>query len=207
MNNQYYILEDGVESGPYRYDELIARDIDIHTQVLTPTNEWVYASEIPELYEYFEAKGIYFPTADNLAGPGWRMLAFLIDYIILVVIIEVVAMSSGLITLPTVSAGGRFVMPAPDVVMMIQVVFYAAYLVYNTLFELTRWKGSIGKKICGLRVVDANGQKIGFIKSAGRNLGSILSLVLLVPYLSMFFSEYKQQWYDSLANAYIIKIN
>ncbi len=206
MNNEYYTLEDGIQSGPYSFDELVARDIDIHTQILTPTNEWVYASELPELYDYFETKGIYFPTEDNLAGAGWRILAFFIDYIILFLIIEGTAVKLGFLTLPTIT-NGQFIMPPPDTVLLIQGVFYATYLVYNTLFELTGWKGSIGKKICGLRVVDANGQKIGFIRSAGRNLGSILSLVLLVPYLSMLFSEYKQQWYDNLANAYIIKTN
>jgi len=206
MNNEYYILENGVQSGPFTYEELVEKDIDIHTHVLTPTNEWVYASEIPELYDYFETKGIYFPTQDNLASAGWRILAFIIDYILLVILIEVVAVASGLLVLPTIT-GGKFVMPPPDTVMLIQGVFYVVYLLYNTLFELTGWRGSIGKKICGLRVVDANGQKIGFIRSAGRNLGSILSLILLVPYLSMLFSEYKQQWYDNLANAYIIKTN
>ncbi|MEO8887565.1 MAG: RDD family protein [Mucilaginibacter sp.] len=206
MNNQYYILENEIQSGPFTFDELVEKDIDIHTKVLTPTNEWQYASELPEFYEYFESKGVYFPTQDNLATAGWRILAFFIDYILLVILIEVAAVESGMLVLPTVTSG-RFVMPPSNTVMMIQAVFYVTYLIYNTLFELTGWQGSIGKKICGLRVVDANGQKIGFIRSAGRNLGSILSLVLLVPYLSMLFSEYKQQWYDNLANAYIIKTN
>jgi uncharacterized RDD family membrane protein YckC len=207
MNNEYYILENGVQSGPFTYDELIEKDIDIHTQVLTPTNEWVYASEIPEFYDYFETKGIYFPTEDNLATAGWRTLAFIIDYLPLAILIELLAVKYGYLKLPAVEQG-HFVMPQPDGnTMIMQCVLYLVYWVYNTLFELTPWQGSIGKKICGLRVVDANGQKIGFIRSAGRNLGSLLSLILWVPYLSMFFSEYKQQWYDNLANAYIIKTN
>jgi len=204
MNNEYYILEDEEQLGPFTFNELIERDIDIYTQVLSPTNEWQYASELPEFNEYFEAKGIYFPTQDNLAGAGWRTLAFIVDYIILVIIVEIIAVQGGWVSLPTTT---KFTMPPPNAVMTLQLMFYGVYLVYHTLFEITGWKGSIGKKLCGLKVVDLNGQKMGFLQAAGRNLGSILSLILLVPYLSILLSEYKQEWYDNLAKAYIIKVN
>ena len=205
MNDEYYILEGEEQVGPFSFDELITRDIDIHTSILAPgANKWQYASELPELYEYFEAKDIYFPTLDNLASAGWRTLAFIVDYLLLSVIVEVIALQLGWVKLPTT---GKFVLPEQDIMFKMQLVFYAVYLTYNVLFELTGWKATIGKKICGLRVIDVNGEKISILQSLGRNVGAILSIALtMVPFLSIFGSEYKQQWYDNLAKTYMIKI-
>lgn len=205
MNNEYYILEDEEQQGPFSFDELIKRDIDIHTSILAPkASEWQYASELPELYEYFEAKDIYFPTLDNLASPGWRTLAFIVDYLLLSVIVEVIALQLGWVTLPTT---GKFVLPENDIMFKMQALFYGLYLTYNVLFEMTGWKATIGKKICGLRVIDVNGEKISILQSVGRNFGAILSIALtMAPFLSIFGSEYKQQWYDNLAKTYMIKV-
>jgi uncharacterized RDD family membrane protein YckC len=205
MNNEYYLLEDEEQLGPFSFDELITKDIDIHTSILAPkANEWQYASELPELYEYFEAKDIYFPTLDNLASPGWRTVAFLVDYLLLSIIVEVIALQLDWVKLPTT---GKFILPEQDIMFKMQLVFYLVYLTYNMLFELTGWKATIGKKICGLRVIDVNGEKITILQSLGRNVGAILSIALtMFPFLSIFGSEYKQQWYDNLAKTYMIKI-
>ncbi len=205
MNDVYYIQQGEEKIGPFTFEELIKKDIDIHTSILAPkASEWQYASEIPELYEYFEAKDIYFPTLDNLASPGWRTLAFIIDYLLLSVIVEVIALQLGWVTLPT---NGKFVWPDNDTMFKMQALFYGIYLIYNTLFELTGWKATIGKKICGLRVIDVNGEKITLLQSLGRNVGAILSIALtMAPFLSILGSEYKQQWYDNLAKTYMIRI-
>jgi hypothetical protein len=82
MNNEYYILEDEEQLGPFSFDELIKRDIDIHTSILAPkASEWQYASELPELYAYFEAKDIYFPRWIIWQAPaGVRWLFWLIIF-------------------------------------------------------------------------------------------------------------------------------
>lgn len=205
MNDEYYILEGEEKIGPLSFDELTKRDIDIHTSILAPgEKKWQYASELPELYEYFEAKDIYFPTLDNLATAGWRTLAFIIDYLLLSVIVEVIALQLGWVTLPTT---GKFVWPDNDTMFKMQALFYGIYLGYNVLFEMTGWKATIGKKVCGLRVIDVNGEKISILQSLGRNFGAILSIALtMIPFLSIFGSEYKQEWYDNLAKTYMIKI-
>lgn len=206
MNNQYYILDDEENQlGPFTYNELIERDIDMHTQVLGATNEWQYASEMPEFYNYFKSKGIHFPTGDNIAGIGWRILALFIDFILLGIVVELVAVKFGWLKLPADLE--HITMPSADEAMIIQGMFLGLYLIYNTLLELTPWKGGVGKKICGLRVVDANGQNLSFFKSAGRNLGVILSIILsYIPFLSVFINEHKQAWYDKLTDAYMIKV-
>jgi uncharacterized RDD family membrane protein YckC len=132
-------------------------------------------------------------------------LAFLVDYLLLSAIVEVIALQLNWVKLPTT---GKFVLPENDIMLKMQVVFYAIYLTYNVLFELTGWKATIGKKICGLRVIDVNGEKISILQSLGRNIGALLSIALtMIPFLSIFGSEYKQQWYDNLAKTYMIKIS
>lgn len=205
MNSQYYILEDDTQLGPFTYNELIERGIDIHTEVLNANNEWQYASELPEFFDYFQAKGIYFPTEDNIDNIGWRVLAFVIDYMIVVMISVIISLEFNWVALP---APGATTMPLPPMPYLayIEITLCSAYLLYHTLLEQTSWQGSIGKKICGLRVVDANGQKLSLLKSAGRNLGAILSINLYgIPFLGVFISEHKQPWYDKLTGAYMIK--
>ena len=186
MNNQYYILdEEENQLGPFTLNELIDRDIDMHTQVLGATNEWQYASELPEFNSYFQRKGIYFPTGDNIGGIGWRVLAFFIDYILIVVITLIIALQFGWIKMP---ATGATTMPLPAMpyLLYLELTVCFTYIFYHTLLEQTGWKGSIGKKICGLRVVDTNGEKLSLLKSTGRNLGAILSLNLyFIPFLTV----------------------
>jgi uncharacterized RDD family membrane protein YckC len=206
MNNQYYILENEEQAGPFTYNELIERGIDIHTEVLNAKNEWEYVSELPEFFDYFQAQGIYLPTEDNIDNIGWRVLAFVIDYLIVVLVTVSISLNYNWITLP---APGATTMPMPQTpfIFYIEATLCITYLLYHTLLEQTSWKGSIGKKICGLRVVDANGQKLSLLKSAGRNLGAIVSINLYgIPFLGVFISEHKQPFYDKLTGAYMIKV-
>jgi uncharacterized RDD family membrane protein YckC len=202
MNKEYYVLENGEKTGPFSFNELIAKDINIHTEIITPlSDEPQYASELMELNAYFESKGIYFPTQDNLANFGRRAMAFIIDYISLYFIIEAVEMRMGWIVLPPEL---KFGMPIPYSIWVLYISFFIAFLLYKTIFEATNLKGTIGKRICRLNVVDINGEGIGPLKSLGRNLGVLLSLTIWVPFLSMLFSEYRQTWYDSIAKTYVI---
>src|SRR5476649_1662024 len=84
MDEVYYILVDGEQTGPYTFDELIEKEPEIHTRVMAPSEStWQDACDLPELYEYFREQGTYFPTEDNLASFGLRLLAFIVDFIIL----------------------------------------------------------------------------------------------------------------------------
>jgi len=66
MNDEYYILEDGEKVGPFSFDELTARGVDIDSSILVPGSDtWQNASYLPEFSEYFEAQGFYFPTEGN----------------------------------------------------------------------------------------------------------------------------------------------
>jgi uncharacterized RDD family membrane protein YckC len=202
MNDEYYILEGEEKKGPYTYNELIDMDITIHTEIITGDGDTPqYASELPELNDYFEAQNIYFPTLDNLATFGKRTLAFIIDYIPLYIIVETIETRSGFVKLPTQFTFGQTV---PIDMLILSASFTAIFFIYKVIFEATALKGTLGKKAMNLIVVDIDGKGLSLGRSLVRNLGVVLSITIWIPFLSMFFSEHRQQWYDNLAKTYVV---
>ncbi len=205
MNEEYYVLENGEKTGPFSYDELIERGLEIDTQVLMPDAEtWQNASYVPAFSEYFEAQGYYFPTEDNLAGFGWRTLAFFVDYMIVSAIAVLIDLQAGWVTLP---AKPTLTMLPERTMYIVEMSFCVLFLVYHSLFEATDSRGSIGKRMCSLKVVDEDGRRINLVKALLRNLGALLSFMFYgLPFLTIFFSERKQTWYERLAKTYMIRV-
>lgn len=205
MHNEYYILDNNEKTGPFTYRDLTAKNISPETRVAAGGGNWIYASEMPDLIDYFASKGIYFPTGDNLAGFGIKAAALIIDIVILIVPLEYIFIKTGMIVVP--DSIENFVMPPSETLLLIQGLFCLTFLLYNSILELTAWKGSIGKKICSLAVVDVDGKSPGFLRSLGRSAGAFVSFNFLygLPFLSMLFNEHRQTWYDGLAKTYVIK--
>ena len=206
--NVYYILEDGEQSGPFTFKELMEMDLDIHTRILSPlADTWQDACDLPELYPYFEAQGIYFPTGDNLASFWWRLLAFLIDYVIvsiLIAILFILAVQFGLtIKIPTMDD----IMKESFVERLrLMSVIYLALIIYNSAGEASAWEGSIGKRICRLVVVDVDGQGLNYPKALLRSFGKAISLFINgLGFVSIFWSEHRQALHDYLAKTYVVK--
>lgn len=205
MNEEYYIIEDDQKKGPYTFSEIMQMDIDIHTEVITGANDTPqYASELSEFNEYFERKGIYFPTEDNLASFGKRAGAFLIDYLGWYLLLSNIISRTTIIVLPTSYRIGD---PVPPEMFKLSLLMLGSFLIYNTICEATGLKGSLGKKILRLMVVDIDGQRLSVPRAFLRNLGVVLSITIWIPFLSVLFSEHRQAWYDSWAKTYVIKTN
>ena len=84
----------------------------------------------------------------------------------------------------------------------IQLVCYVCYYVWP---ESSSWQATIGKKIFGLQVTDLNGQRISFWRSLGRNLGMIVSsIILCIGYLMCLWTDKKQCLHDQMANCLVI---
>src|ERR1700744_1693970 len=151
MNDEYYILEDGEKLGPFSFNELTARGVDIDSSILVPGSDtWQNASYLPEFSEYFESQGFYFPTEGNLANFGWRTLAFTIDYIIISLIAGLIDVNAGWLVFPkSASINPTAVlnsMPQRSL-MIIELSFVIVFLVYNILLEASNMRGSFGKKM------------------------------------------------------------
>ncbi len=90
MDKEYYLLDGDERTGPFTYRELVQKGMDVHTQLSTPlSDKWQYASEMPEFIEYFKSQGIFFPTGDNLANFGIKAGAFIIDFLLLSIPLDI----------------------------------------------------------------------------------------------------------------------
>lgn len=77
---------------------------------------------------------------------------------------------------------------------------------YFTLFESSRYQGTLGKRALGLKVVDAKGQRIGFGKANVRFWSKILSaLILYIGFLMIGWTRYKQGLHDKIAGTFVIR--
>lgn len=79
-------------------------------------------------------------------------------------------------------------------------------IIYYVLMETSKYQGTIGKIALGLKVTDMNGDKLDISKSLIRNLGKIISgIILYVGYMMAGFTEKKQALHDIIANTLVVK--
>ena len=200
MADEYYILTDGQKEGPYTFYEITTMELDIDTRLLSPgTDKWQEACEIPEFNQYFESKGFYFPTQDNLATFWWRLLAYALDSVFLSIAFIVI--------LYIMMANGKDIdIRADGNRILFNVIVFCIVVVYHSICEATEMRGSLGKKCCNLYVVDANGMRLTYSKALVRNFGRIISsLPFGMGYVNIFFNEHHQAWHDQIAKTYVIK--
>lgn len=76
---------------------------------------------------------------------------------------------------------------------------------YFALMESSGWQATLGKRVCGLRVTDLEGNRISFGRASGRYFAKILSwITLYIGYLMIAFTEKKQGLHDILAGTLVL---
>src|SRR5437868_12955147 len=137
------------------------------------------------------------------AGFWWRVLAYIIDSLIMSAIFFPLGMGVGL----AISAGGDPNSPLlPLANLGLNGVSILAGWLYHAFLESSSWQGTIGKKVLGLRVTDLDGNQISFGKATGRYFGMILSgMICLVGFIMVAFTEKKQGLHDIMAGTLVLK--
>jgi uncharacterized RDD family membrane protein YckC len=80
------------------------------------------------------------------------------------------------------------------------------WLAYFSAMECSKYQGTLGKIALGLRVTDLNGTRLTPLNAVGRNLGKILSsLILGIGFLMAAFTAKKQALHDILAGTLVVK--
>jgi uncharacterized RDD family membrane protein YckC len=214
MENGYFILEDGEQTGPFTFEELLEKQPDVHSRILSPNeNGWKDACDLPELYEYFLSFGLDFPTEDNLASFWVRLGAFIVDFIIWSLIIYVIMLGflvSGHFSVLFHITSLQDIDKLPTAERLsLQIIANGTLLFYYTICESSSLKGTLGKRIFGLAVVNADGERITFLNSLVRSFGIVFlfNMLLGIGFLSIFFTENKQGLHDLLAKTYVIRRN
>jgi uncharacterized RDD family membrane protein YckC len=77
---------------------------------------------------------------------------------------------------------------------------------YYALMESSKHQATLGKIALGLIVTDVNGQKISFGRASGRYFGKILSYIIMyVGFIMAAFTDKKQALHDMLAGTLVVK--
>ena len=84
--------------------------------------------------------------------------------------------------------------------------FWLAGILYFVLMDSSAKQGTLGKIALGLVVTDVQGNRIGLGRAAGRYFAKILSsLILLIGFIMIAFTERKQGLHDILCSTLVLK--
>ena len=76
---------------------------------------------------------------------------------------------------------------------------------YFAWMESSTWQATLGKRVMGIKVVDANGYPIGFGRATGRYFGKIPSgFILYIGFMMAGWTERKQALHDKLAGTCVV---
>jgi uncharacterized RDD family membrane protein YckC len=79
-------------------------------------------------------------------------------------------------------------------------------LFYYMGMESSSWQATLGKRIAGIKVVDLNGERIGFGRSSKRNMAKSLSVLTLgIGYLMPLWDRRKQALHDKAARCLVVR--
>lgn len=79
-------------------------------------------------------------------------------------------------------------------------------LIYYTIMESSKYQATLGKMALGLKVTDMDGKRLDFGRSLLRNLGKIISqMVLMIGYIMAGLTAKKQALHDMIAGALVVK--
>jgi uncharacterized RDD family membrane protein YckC len=138
------------------------------------------------------------------AGFWWRVLAYIIDSLIMSAVFFPLGVGLGL---AIGASGGDENSPLlPLANLGVNGISIIAGWLYHALLESSSWQGTIGKKVLGLRVTDLNGNRVSFGKATGRYFGMILSgMICFIGFVMVAFTEKKQGLHDMLAGTLVLR--
>jgi uncharacterized RDD family membrane protein YckC len=124
-----------------------------------------------------------------------RFGAYIVDYIIIVVLFAVIAA-----VLPQSGKSG------PEQGGQTLLIFLCCTWLYKAILESSAWQATLGKKLLSIKVTDLNGDRIGFGRATGRFFAQLLSqFSFTIGYLMAAFTERRQALHDMIAGTLVVK--
>jgi uncharacterized RDD family membrane protein YckC/Tfp pilus assembly major pilin PilA len=76
---------------------------------------------------------------------------------------------------------------------------------YFSLMESSSWQATLGKRAMGIKVTDAQGQRVSFGVATGRYFGAALSYIIFwIGYMMAGWTERKQGLHDMMAGTFVV---
>ena len=135
------------------------------------------------------------------AGFWRRLVAYLIDYLVVIVGSLVVGFVIGVIA----GATGAEEIDGPWLAA-IYAAAIAGYYLYYALMESSSHQATVGKIALGIKVIDLEGNRLTFWRALGRSVAKIISAItLFIGYIMAAFTKRKQALHDKIANTLVVK--
>ncbi len=149
------------------------------------------------------------------AGFWRRVLAAIIDSILLQVVMSIISVifgiGSALSMLPMLATdndaaiAGMIASLVASMMMLIIVSTIVNWLYYS-LMESSSLQASLGKMAIGIVVTDLDGNRITFSRATGRYFSKIISsIILCIGYIMVGFTAKKQGLHDIIAGTLVVK--
>lgn len=164
----------------------------------------------------------YTPAGATLVVPSpyagfWlRLLAYLIDHLLLGVVLGVAVMLAiaavgvnyfrGMIE--GLRAGGdEYVFAVVSDILVALLFAFAVSWIYHAWMESSEYQGTLGKMALGLIVTDMNDRRVTFGRASGRFFARIISnlIPLEIGYIMAGFTEKKQALHDMIASCLVLR--
>ncbi len=144
------------------------------------------------------------PAMGVVYGGFWiRVVAFIIDAVLLRVVVAPVGMIFGGLGMAGTMRGlhAGLALLGGGITSILWV--FGSWL-YEALMESSSYQATLGKMIFGMKVTDLNGNRISFERATGRHFAKWLSgMILGIGYIMVGFSDRKQGLHDLLAGTLV----
>lgn len=208
---QIYIIRDEQRIGPYSLEE-INRQLAAGT--LTPLDK-AWSEGSPGWKALLSFPGVIMPggasstavplgtatvphvVATVYAGFWIRLVAYIIDCIVIAIPISIFQVMLG---------AAAVYSPEGDPALATLIVIVSELLYFSALWSSTM-QGSLGQRICQLKVVNAvTREKISFLRALGRSVALIFAMMIFfVGVLMVAFTERKRGLHDMIADTCVVK--
>lgn len=129
------------------------------------------------------------------AGFWIRVAAYIIDYIILSVFYWILTA----IFIADFATSGSV-----SLLIGLYGMIFVVNILYYTLMESSERQATLGKMAVGIKVGNANGERISFGNALGRLLAKIISgIILCIGYMMVGWDDKKQGLHDKIADTYV----
>lgn len=147
------------------------------------------------------------------AGFGLRVLAFLIDDLVLAIPMAfwVYAVNGwlGMEPLPLAEILERMTEGDAELENYLRILTAGGFVIrgiYHVLLESSPWQATLGKRAMGIIVTDEEGERLGPGRAIGRHLGRILcQFTFFIGYLMVIFTERGQGLHDRVAGTLVVR--
>ena len=152
------------------------------------------------------------PAILDYAGFLIRFVAFLIDSLVMGIIGFVILIPAMIIYLAAIfmstsdEANIMMLLIAVVAIFISVLIEVIVFVVYNAWFESSKYQGTPGKILLKLKVVDEQGNRIGFVTAALRYiLKTVFANFFYIGFIVILLNDKKQGLYDLLLKTCVVQ--